>query len=201
MQVIITTDIFGTTPYIKQLAENLSAQALSVSVIDPYHNNEQHFTSEQQAYTAFTQQCGIEGYISLLRQALSDVTQSCVIIGFSAGAASAWKALDGLKDHQIQHMLGFYPGQIRHYLDVTPSCPVTLVFPCSEAHFDLVAVIRQVEKIDAVVCYKTQYQHGFMNPSSLNFCATGATVFNGVISQGHKLFKPALLRSLLGPLM
>lgn len=204
MHIIIATDIFGSTDHIRQLGQSLTGPALSVEIISPYQHISPgiapSFATEDaayQAFQAFQSQCGIEQYIALISHALITAKGPCVVIGFSVGAACAWKALDQLNELQVQSLIGFYPGQIRHYLDVLPPCPVSLVFACHESYFDVDNIIRQLNKIDQVKCFKSQYLHGFMNPSSINFSAEAAEQFNHIIAHSPHLFDNDSLRRLL----
>lgn len=95
-------------------------------------------------------------------------------MGFSAGAAATYKALNDFSSDSeqmktIRHLIGFYPGQIRHHLDITPGCPVTLVFPRSEQHFDLDKVIDSLAKKANIRCIRAPFAHGFMNPLSASY--------------------------------
>jgi dienelactone hydrolase len=175
--VIIITDIYGVTDAVNTLREELCAGGVSVIVLDPYGGFIKSFADEQMAYQAFTLECGHQQYVAQVLDTLKGLQGKTVLLGFSAGASAAWKAVDQLESN-VRHVIGFYPSQIRNHLDVQPICPVTLVFPSFEQHFDVESCIAQVAKLEQVQCIQTKYLHGFMNPLSVNFNAQGSSFFN-----------------------
>ncbi|KXO12992.1 dienelactone hydrolase-like enzyme [Moritella sp. JT01] len=181
MQIIIITDIFGLTTDIELLAASLSIELASVTVIDPYEGYKQTFINEQAAYDTFMTQCGHERYITAVSSAIELSEGEVVLLGFSAGASAAWKAIDRHSNPLIKHCIGFYPSQIRNHLDVIPCCPVTLVFPCEEKHFEVDNILSALAPLKQVHCIKTNFYHGFMNSLSENYSLSGATFFNDKI--------------------
>jgi len=194
MHIIIITDIFGLTKDIDLLATSLSAEQVRVTVIDPYDGHKQTFIHEQAAYDTFITQYGHESYISAVKVAIESTNDEVVLLGFSAGASAAWKAIDRQANPLIKHCIGFYPSQIRNHLDVMPCCPVTLVFPCEEKHFEIDDVIAALSPLKQVNYIKTKYNHGFMNSLSANYSLIGATLFNNKISDGSKLANVNVLK-------
>ncbi|CAM5224566.1 hypothetical protein [Alishewanella longhuensis] len=175
-QFLIVTDIFGQCHGLQQLLSALAAPARQFTVLDPYQGGmQQNFSSEQQAYAAYTIQCGHEQYAKLVAGHLSSSQKPISLaIGFSAGATALWRALaDESCSNKPQQAVLFYPGQIYKHLDLVPKIPVKVIFGASEPHFtvaELCLVLAQKPKVEAVV---TPYGHGFMNPASLAFNAQG----------------------------
>lgn len=194
MHIIITTDIFGLTTDVDSLAASLSTALVSVTVIDPYEGCKQAFTNEQAAYDTFIARCGHVRYISAIVSAIESSNEEVILIGFSAGASASWKAIDQSLNPLIKHCIGFYPSQIRNHLDVIPCCPVTLVFPCEEKHFDVDSIISGLSALTQVHCIKTSYYHGFMNSLSENYASAAATFFNDKMTNSHELHNVNLLR-------
>lgn len=188
MQVMIATDIFGINNDVNQLVKRLESDEVKVRVIDPYEGEKIDFQTDEEAYAFFLKHCGIDRYITLIQKELSSVVTPCVVIGFSVGAASAWKATDGLDLSKHLHLICFYPSQIRHYLEVNPTCYVTVVFPESEPSFDIDNVMHQLNRQKMVSCFKSQFKHGFMNQNSRNHTIQGATLFNDYISKKEIIF-------------
>ena len=187
MHIIIITDIFGLTTDIDLLSASLSTELTRVTVIDPYDGYKQTFINEQAAYDTFMTQCGHERYSSAVSSAIALSEDEVVLLGFSAGASAAWKAIDQHSNPLIKHCIGFYPSQIRNHLDVIPCCPVTLVFPCEERHFEVDDVIAALSSVKQVNCIKTSFYHGFMNSLSDNYSLIGATFFNDKMNDSSKL--------------
>ena len=173
VNVLVVSDIFGYCVGLNRLMADLSASGAEVQLLDPYQGQEQTFADEQQAYTAFCEQCGHEAYAAQVQQYLLKAASFDVVIGFSAGASALWRALASDKVSGIKQALLFYPGQIYPYLQLTPKVPVRLVFGHSEPHFDVAAVCAQLNRNLDIYAQHTRYAHGFVNPASVAFDAQG----------------------------
>jgi dienelactone hydrolase len=197
MRVLIVTDIFGATAAVLSLANALMAEQVQVEVVDPYDGAEKSFSHDQSAYEAFLANCGHDSYFRKVQNSISSSLEELVIIGFSAGASAAWRNMESDWQPKILHFVGFYPGQIRHHLNITPKYPCTIVLPNREEHFNVSEVSGVLKEIDNVQCINTEFGHGFMNPSSYHYSNIGADAFNKVINQASKLADVATIRRLL----
>jgi dienelactone hydrolase len=176
MHVFIATDIFGRTDAIEGLAQQFAEQDVAVTVVTPYAGHTfRHFPDERTAYSAFLEECGHARYADILLTSIHATDARVLAIGFSAGASALWHISDGAARLSLHHIIGFYPSQIRHALHIIPSCPVTLIFPCREAHFHLEPIMHRVSQLPHVACLKTGYLHGFMNPLSCHYSPHAAT--------------------------
>ncbi len=173
MKVIIASDIFGINDHLRDLSKQIEACQLTTELISP-HDAQTNWLDEPSAYQAFQQAGGVSAYTKQLLQL--NISNQDVVLGFSAGAAALWKCL---ADQQLScaHMVGFYPSQIRHYLNPIPSCAVTLVFPAVEPHFDVNATINTLSKASNISCIQAPHNHGFMNPASANHVAQAAEAY------------------------
>lgn len=196
MKVVIVTDIFGVTAAVLSLANSLMFKQVQVEVIDPYDGANKAFINEQLAYEAFAS-CGHDSYFRKVEYAISSSLEDLVIIGFSAGAFAAWRVMACHLNPKSLHFIGFYPGQIRHYLNISPKYPCTIVLPNYEDHFNISEVSSALTGIDNVFCINTEFGHGFINPSSYRYSKIGAEAFNDVINQASKLCDVTMLRWLL----
>lgn len=166
MVTLIVSDIFGHTPNLNAFAEELDSKVI---ICSPYTNFQTSVgQTEKQAYDLFIATMGHDGYASKVKEVLIH-EQPDFIIGFSAGAVAAWRALAATPLKRVQKMIGFYPGQIRNYTNLRPRCHVDLYFPHKETHFDISPVISQLKTVSGVQCIRTRYSHGFMNALSQNF--------------------------------
>ena len=186
MQLILITDIFGEGEWTQSLIGGWRALAnssptlnVTCHLISPYAQP-QNFQNEEDAYHAFVASGGMDALIertkvllqnlekeaALANKALNDV----VLAGFSAGAAAAW-CVNDMKgsEYNIRHTIGFYPGQIRHYLELEPEGPITLLFPVKENHFELAPVINELTKKALCTCWQNNLPHGYLNPNSVNY--------------------------------
>ncbi|MFW6325092.1 MAG: dienelactone hydrolase family protein [Desulfovibrionales bacterium] len=192
--VLVITDIFGRTKAIDSLADAFSSQGRPCRVIDPYTGERPDFPSEQEAYVGFLSRTGHSRYSGRVKREIEATRDDCVVVGFSAGASCAWKALEGISSGRVRHFIGFYPGRIRKHLTVRPSCPATLIFPKMEDHFDVHAVILELTAIRGVECIRTGFLHGFMNPCSENHSPEGAGQFTRSLTNGTDIIDPARFR-------
>ncbi len=181
--LVIITDIFGLTDDIIDLALTLK-NGHCATIVDPYQGVRQTFANEAQAYQRFIEQCGHDAYVDKIFSVIDSLSTKVKILSFSAGASAAFRLTERFSPGTIEHLIGFYPSQIRHHLGVNPNCPVTLIFPCEEDHFDVDKVIQSVSKSNAVQCIKTTWRHGFMNPQSDNYNDEAASVLGNIINKG-----------------
>lgn len=185
--VILATDIFGQTQWCDNLLDSWQQQSADVICINPYPPQyDIAFKNESEAYQAFTAQGGIDAYVDKIDTVISQTLKAeidqkrykkVVAIGFSAGAAALWKvsALSETGGNNIQHVIGFYPGQIRHYLDLQPKPHFSIIFPRAEKHFDLTPVIEHIVTKQNVNSIQVGLEHGYANPSSDGFNALAST--------------------------
>ena len=177
MNIFIVTDIFGINQHIKDLVKKFTVQTNSlITIVDPYKGSEQTFVDDDEAYLTFIKTCGHQSYAKQLKSKLKKITDQTIIIGFSAGASAAWQNSNETNKY-VNQVIGFYPSQIRNQLTITPCCAVTLIFPIIEPHFNIDPVIEMLTKKQPVICLKTIYNHGFINPSSKNHSAKAAQYF------------------------
>ncbi len=187
MEILLVTDIFGRSGYTDYLSEAFTMNGFRSKVIDPFSAQIRNFTDEDEVYQVFMESCGHSQYTHLVKSALSSITSDIIIIGFSAGASATWKAVSELNDRRIQHFLGFYPSQIRNHQDLDPSCPTTLLFPEQESHFCVDNLIQKLSEKRSVVCFKTPWQHGFMNPLSRHYSQTACTAITEILLNQNSL--------------
>jgi dienelactone hydrolase len=182
--LILVTDIFGETSWCKTLLQTWQQKGHNTFCISPYEENDglTNFENEQQAYQAFQDAGDLQAYVNKLKLCLAQLNisneQAINCIGFSAGAAALWQVVStklNTNSHLcINHCIGFYPGQIRHSLDLTPSCPFTIVFPKEEDHFDLPKVIQHLVTKQNLRIVQVPLKHGYVNPQSVNYDMTAS---------------------------
>lgn len=202
MHVIIVSDIFGFTPSLKRLQSALQEEGVSCVIVTPYPQAHT-FESEGDAYASYVQLCGHNQYKEIITQALERVHEDTVCIGFSAGASAAWKALadDELTNTNgitytrlnlklIKHFIGFYPSKIRDYVSLVPHCPVSLIFPQHETHFDVDEVMDALPCSQGFTYNKTKMLHGFMNPQSQHYVPQASHDIGRILKQPKLIVAP-----------
>ncbi|MBH0038382.1 hypothetical protein [Pseudoalteromonas sp. SWN166] len=182
MNYLIVSDIYGLTPALMRLSEVISA---NVAIIDPYSGNCQPIENEQNSYDNFMQQCGHDEYTAKVQKCFEDLTVPTICIAFSAGASAAWRAQLLTGNTHLKKLIGFYPSQIRHNLNLSAKVPCEFIFPASESHFNVDEIIKALSTKADVKCYKTNFLHGFMNEYSTNFNPQGLVEYSNYIKQSR----------------
>lgn len=234
MNLLFVSDIFGQTSALDALAFDLQTRIrhkiqskandagklvdttcrdsichnISCYTVDPYAGERFNFADEAEAYQYFSTHSTIDQYASDLSAVLAklDCNLATWVIGFSAGASAVWQLAASLEGEQYRNVqaVGFYGGQIRHLTQLSPLVPMHLVFPKSEAHFDIDELIETLAEGQAASLTtpsenqsklstaahsqqkpsqpqlsqeKVNYFHGFMNKCSAKFDPEGYTVW------------------------
>ena len=177
MQILIASDIFGRTTALETLAEQLAPCPGRCFLVDPYKGAFRHFSGQPEAYATFQGEVGLGGYIQSVRNAIDQAAQPLTLIGFSVGASAIWALSGGASLPSGTRAFCFYGSQIRHYTAVIPRIEIELYLPELEPHFDVDDLIRELSGREGVVCHRTTYRHGFMNPLSANFDSTAYTAY------------------------
>lgn len=169
MKLILVSDIFGRTPPLEKIKEELSAIVGGTSIVDPYDGKFLSFENEDHAYRHFMSLTGIEAYQAILKNHIRQVNKPLILIGFSVGASVIWKLSDSRGLPPVKKAFGFYGSQIRNMTTIDPLFDIELIFPKKEPHFDVDNLIRKLEIKPNVTCLKAGADHGFMNHLSNGF--------------------------------
>lgn len=210
MQIVLATDIFGETSWTQALVGKWREQGHQVLFVSPYAENFQ-FTGEAEAYAKFVEVGGFDTYChkitAELQQEFTQVPD--LYVGFSAGGAALWRVLSAVDSCSQNHLIAFYPGQIRHHLNLSPKITTSLVLPKLEQHFDLSSVIEYLVTKPEVNIIQNGKLHGYANPESDQYepsasgkvfdllcdvtkCATASSFSQAtlLLSEDHKIVKP-----------
>lgn len=164
--VLVVTDVFGATPEVQRLARAIAGER--AVVVDPYGGRDPGFTDDAAAYRHFQAEDGPRRLEALVRGLVTPDTR---LIGFSAGAAAAWRVL---AEAPAGGAVLFYGSRIRDALDLVPQCPVEVVLPTHEDHVDVGALGAALEAVARVTVTRTPWRHGFLNPRSTGWDAGAA---------------------------
>ena len=186
--VLVITDIFGQGAGLEQLLADLRQSGVTLHLVDPYQGRAQQFADEEQAYAAYSAECGHNTYAALAAQALQHSSQPFdLAIGFSAGATALWRALSATYSSKLKQAILFYPGQIHQHLALQPQVPTQVIFGHSEPHFAVADICRQLQQ-QGVTAISTPYAHGFINPASKAFDEAGYQQYlaklNAIVTAG-----------------
>jgi dienelactone hydrolase len=173
MQLVVVSDIFGKTPELEDLVNNIATNFASTLLVDPYEGDLMNFGNEQAAYSYFNQKIGLDDYTATVLEKLKQRDIQLLLVGFSIGASVIWKISQEKIFHPHTKAIGFYGSQIRNLLDVNPGIHIDLYLPRYEPHFEVSEFIEEVTKKKFARCVKTGYLHGFMNKRSKNYNRNG----------------------------
>lgn len=197
--LLVCSDIFGISAELQAFCQDWRGELLLLS---PY-SQQQHFSNDEKAYQYFQQQGGLDSYRKKLQQTLRQLAtlpqsqqQTVIAVGFSAGAAALWCELGFAQNSKtpsknracvVQQAFCFYGGQIRHFAQLNPCCPTTLIW-AQESHFDvnlLAAALADKHNVSNSLC---RYNHGFINPQSGGYHKQGAAYYQRwLMSRLHQL--------------
>jgi dienelactone hydrolase len=169
MSITLVSDIFGITPGLLRLKEEIGAE----TIVDPYNGQSMAFNNEADAYSHFVSTVGLEGYVSILFKALETLKKPTSLIGFSVGASAVWSISSSNERNLVKQAYCFYGSQIRNHTEIVPCYQTKLVFPQSELHFDVAELIHKLTNKANVSISQVKYLHGFMNYHSTNFNEKG----------------------------
>ena len=174
MTIFIVTDIFGRTDCLDQLIEDLEIDKESVQIIDPYNGRERSFSNENDAYSAFVAECGMQHYAATVSRIITeDRSGDNYAIGFSVGASALWIASGRPDAMLLKKCICFYSSQIRNYPEVEPNTEIDIYFAATEPAYDVAELITTLSHKPGVHCFTTAHLHGFMNRKSVNFSQAG----------------------------
>ncbi|WP_024954538.1 dienelactone hydrolase family protein [Sulfurospirillum arcachonense] len=165
MSKIVVSDIFGKTPALVQLAKEINAK----KIIDPYDGKNMSFTDENEAYSYFVNNVGIDTYLEKLQKALQLENSTNSLVGFSIGASIIWRLSETSSSQYVKNAVCFYGSQIRNFTNINPNFDTKLIFPKYEKHFDVEKLQNELVQKKNVEITTVNHFHGFMNYYSTNY--------------------------------
>jgi hypothetical protein len=168
LRVLYITDIFGQTPVFDEFVASVGGTQ-HLAVVSPFNQTGEYYKTEAQAYQAFLHDGGVDAYAYKIAAAIDRYPQLTHLIGFSAGASALYKVLSQQKREKGLSTTLFYPSQIRHFVDLTPTHACDIIFPAFESHFDVQTLISNMSGRPNVRIQQVAYSHGFMNQYSEQF--------------------------------
>ncbi|MBT0586947.1 dienelactone hydrolase family protein [Alteromonas oceanisediminis] len=170
MNTIIVADIFGKTSALEELANAICKKP---RIVDPYDGQKMAFQSENDAYQFFASNIGLEKYTKDLSKVLTKLALDVNLVGFSIGASVIWNLSESPASSFVKNATCFYGSQIRNNRKVSPTFPITLIFPETEEHFSVSELISDLCHTRRTKIRQVPYRHGFMNKLSANFNPKG----------------------------
>lgn len=173
MDLILVTDIYGYTPHVAAIVDELSCFFSATAVVDPYEGRYLDCKSEQEAYEQFQKLCGIDKLTGLVERAVQSGGSNVIAVGFSVGGTALWEVTSMEVSRRIEMAICFYGSRIREKTYIDPCCETIVVFPRHEDQYDVKDLHDMISGRKNITCFKTVYLHGYMNQLSKNFDMEG----------------------------
>ena len=180
---IIVSNIFGKTPALENLCQELTGTSL---IVDPYQGRFMDFSSEAGAYACFTSTVRLNHYAEALQKKVSKQQGSVELLGFSVGASAIWLLSEILNADRVTRATCFYGSQIRHSCHLSPRFPIHLILPSLEVHFSVQELAGSLAQKKHVEIHHSRFLHGFMNRQSTNFNPGGYRQYAQWLSSNHQ---------------
>lgn len=169
--IIVLHEIYGINQHIQMVCEKFSMNGYDIicpNLIDltqPFN-----YDLEEEAYQHFMNNIGFDSAVQQVKQVIIQSKKqykNIYLLGYSVGATIAW--LCSGEENMCNGIIGYYGSRIRDYMNITPKCPVLLIFPNEEKSFNVKELVNSLEKRNINV-YMLNGKHGFSNPFSKNYC-------------------------------
>jgi Dienelactone hydrolase and related enzymes len=168
--IIVLHEIYGINQHIQMVCEKFSMNGYDIicpNLIDltqPFN-----YDLEEEAYKHFMNNIGFDSAVQQVKQVIIQSKKqykNIYLLGYSVGATIAW--LCSGEENMCNGIIGYYGSRIRDYMNITPKCPVLLIFPTEEKSFNVEELVNSLEKRNINV-YMLNGKHGFSNPFSKNY--------------------------------
>ena len=170
--VILLHEIYGVNGHMCDTAVWLAAQGLAVYCPDllgaVYGYDQEAAAYEHYMRVGFTTAAG---EAAALAGRVAGSHRRIFLVGYSAGATVAW-LLSGRDE--FAGAVGYYGSRIRDFPDLTPACPVLLLFPNHEETFSVPALAEKLAAKDGVLVRALSGRHGFADRRSPRYDGAAA---------------------------
>lgn len=168
MQIVLLSDIFGSTKSLASIAKKLSVLG-TVDIYDPYEGRVIDFEHEQAAYDFFTSIGGVNNYADKVATITASNNGVDLAIGFSVGGSALWQLTSSPDTCFTKQAICFYPNQVRHMTHLMPRCKTHVILPRIEKHFSVASLANSISAKPNVNLTFVKQAHGFMNSLSQHF--------------------------------
>ncbi|MBP1864327.1 dienelactone hydrolase [Clostridium tetanomorphum] len=169
--IIVLHEIYGINQHIQMVCKKFSMNGYDIicpNLIDkPQPFN---YDLEQEAYEYFMNNIGFDSAVQQVKQVIIQAKKqykNIYLIGYSVGATIAW--LCSGEENMCNGIIGYYGSRIRDYRNITPKCPVLLIFSTEENSFNIKELVYSLKK-QSINVYMLKGKHGFSNPFYKNYC-------------------------------
>ncbi|AKN29847.1 DeoR faimly transcriptional regulator [Clostridium carboxidivorans P7] len=168
--IIVLHEIYGINQHIQKVCEKFSIKGYDVICPNLINVNKPfNYNFQEEAYKYFTKSIGFDSAVCQVKQLLMEAKQQykhVYLLGYSIGATIAW--LCSSEKNICDGIIGYYGSRIRDYIDITPKCPVLLIFPKKEKSFNVQELVIALKKLNIDI-YMLSGKHGFSDPFCENY--------------------------------
>lgn len=177
--LIVLHEIYGINEFIEMACLQYQKMGFDVFCPDLLGREPFSYSATADAYTFFKNQAGPDAVekVSRLVSRLKIKYEKVFLLGFSAGAAVAWRCCENA---ECSGIIGCYGSRIRDHLNLQPVCPVLLIFADHDS-FDVERVISRLQEKENIEIDRFAAEHGFMDPYGGHFKPDHAEAAHGHI--------------------
>jgi dienelactone hydrolase len=165
--MIVLHEIYGINDFIKDRCDEYHAKGFDIYCPDMLSRNRFAYYETEKAYTFFNNEVGFDYWhrVEALLEALRSAYDKLYVVGFSVGATLAWRCCTS---ELCDGIICCYGSRIRDYVNLSPACPVLLLFASADSFDvnDVAAALR--EKTKTKLCVFPA-KHGFLDPYSRHY--------------------------------
>lgn len=168
--IIILHEIYGINEHIQMVCEKFFNDGYDIICPNLINLSEPFsYDLEEEAYKHFMNNIGFDSAVQQVKQLIIEAKKQykhVYLLGYSIGATIAW--LCSGEEKMCNGIIGYYGSRIRDYINITPKCPVLLIFPTEERSFNVQELVDSLRKRDTDA-YMLKGKHGFSNPFSKDY--------------------------------
>ena len=168
--IIVLHEIYGISPHINWICKQYLAAGYEVLCPDFVKSRDYFdYSGEGEAYQYFVEHIGFPSMVhevkTILMKARSEY-KNIFLLGFSVGATAAWICSE---TENADGVICYYGSRIRGYQNVTPKCPILLIFAKDERSFNVSELTSTLVQKQFVNVHVLNGEHGFSDPFSRHF--------------------------------
>lgn len=160
--IILLHEIYGKNRFINTLCETYRKPGFRVYCPDLNQGRVFDYHETEAAYAHFYANKDAFPSVWALLDRLGPQYEKVFLVGYSAGAALAWRCSE---NSNCSGVVACYGSRIRDFLGVTPRCPVLLLFAGRDC-FDVDAAAKALESAPNTEVAVFPGEHGFLDPDS-----------------------------------
>ncbi len=169
--IIVLHEIYGINPHIKWICEEYLAAGFDV-ICPNFVKSSDYFvySREEDAYQYFVNHIGFSSMAdevkTILMKAKTDY-KYVFLLGFSVGATTAWICSE--TKNVVDGVICYYGSRIRDYQNITPKCPILLIFAKEEKSTNVSELTSSLGQKQLVSVHMINGRHGFSDPYSKHY--------------------------------